>query len=268
MYSTQDLISLIAHKLEGVTNFARREAELLLMAYFDVDQLWIITHQNYLLEYQKTLMQWVERRASHEPLEYITNRVSFYSQTFYIAKGALIPRPETELLIDLALEQIDNTRSITVCEVGVGSGVISAILSKNLPQAKIIAVDISTDALKIAKVNTANLKVDLRESDLLNSVPEEIDILISNPPYIANNAPLEPNLSYEPDCALYGGDSGDEVIFKLIDLLYSRDIKMFLCEMGYDQKSKVLAYLHSRAYESLEFYKDLSGFDRGFILKR
>ena len=264
-------LTRITQTLKESVERPRREAELLLMAHLDKDQLWLITHQDAEVENPEQLEKWVERRALHEPLEYITQRVSFYSQIFHIEPGALIPRPETELLIDEVLKRYGSDAEITIAEVGVGSGIISILLAQHLSNAKIIAVDISADALKVARKNIEAFglseRIALRQGSLLEPVTEKIDLLVSNPPYIADDAPLERNLDYEPERALYGGNVGDEIIRELLDLQRSRHIPVFICEMGYDQKAKVEAYVSAFALKSLEFYKDLAGFDRGFILE-
>lgn len=264
-------LTLITAELHDVAERPRREAELLLIAYLQRDQVWLITHQDELLTETHRLETWIKRRKADEPLEYITNSVSFYSQTFHIERGALIPRPETELLIDRVLELIEPEAKVQIVEVGVGSGVVSIVLAQHLPNAEIIAVDISDDALAIASKNieAAGLqeRIELRKSDLLTNVDEQIDLLVSNPPYVAQDTPVEKNLSYEPDGALYGGEVGDEVIQRLLDVVDERKIKLFACEMGYDQRLGVEAYVSSFSLESLEFYEDLAGFDRGFILR-
>ncbi len=213
----------------------------------------------------------VKRRAKNEPLEYITNRVSFYSEEFYVDEGALIPRPETELLIDEVIKYMDKDAKLTFVEVGVGSGIISIMLARHFQNAKFIAVDISEKALAVAKKNIAKFdledRIELRHGSLLDQVDETIDYLVSNPPYIANDAALESNLSYEPQNALFGGNIGDEIIQQLLDEVLKRKIKFFSCEMGYDQKDKIQNYLKDKPYENLDFYKDLSNFDRGFTLK-
>lgn len=259
-------------KLTGVVEYPRREAELLLIAYLQKDQLYFISHQDIVLdEHEPRLLEWVERRSHNEPLEYLTNRVSFYSREFYIDEGALIPRPETELLIDAVLERVDSDAPLTFVEVGAGSGIISILLALHLPNARFIAVDISIRALDVARRNITDFglehRIELREGDLLSCVDEKIDFLVSNPPYIANDASLEHNLSYEPQNALFGGTVGDEIIQRLLDEVYTRRIPIFACEMGYDQQEKVQEYLKTFAVQSLEFYKDLASFDRGFILK-
>ena len=270
--TTREILKEITTTLNSHIPRASREAQLLLMAHLDCDELWLLTNQNTLVTDTQKLYEWVQRRAKNEPLEYIVNSVSFYSEEFYIAKGALIPRPETELLIDEVIKNVsDKNAKITFVEVGVGSGIISIILAKHFKNAKFIAVDISADALKIAKINIKKFnledKIELRLGSLLEPINEQIDYLVSNPPYIANDAKLESNLLYEPQNALFGGEVGDEIVQELLDEVLRRDIKYFSCEFGYDQKDKVKNYLNNKKYKELDFYKDLSDFDRGFTLK-
>jgi len=271
-YIVKDILKNITFALESFIPRASREAQLLLMAHLNVDELWLLTNQNSEIQDIDKLLDWVERRAKNEPLEYITNSVSFYSEEFHIAPGALIPRPETELLIDEVIKNIaDENAKITFAEVGVGSGVISILLAQKFPNAKIIAVDISQKAIEIAKINIQrfglNDRVELRLGSLLEPISEHIDYLVSNPPYIADDEKLESNLSYEPQNALFGGVVGDEIIKKLLDEALSRNINFFTCEMGYDQKDKIRNYLNYKQLQSLKFYKDFSDFDRGFTLR-
>lgn len=268
----KELHSEVTARLEGVVESPRREAELLLMAYFRKDQLYFITHQDEMIDdTDPDLLEWIEKRSHNVPLEYLSNRVSFYSREFYVDEGALIPRPETEHLIDEVLANVATNEAITVVEVGVGSGIISIVLALHIPNARFIAVDISPRALAVARRNIESFdlgeRIELREGDLLSCVSEKIDLLVSNPPYIAHDAPLESNLSYEPQNALFGGEIGDEIIRRLLDEVYSRNIPLFVCEMGYDQRLKVQEYLRRFAVKSLDFYTDLASLDRGFVLK-
>lgn len=251
---------------------ASREAQLLLMAFLDVDELWLLTNQNTELSDTTKLYEMVNRRSKNEPYEYIVNKVSFYSEEFYIDYGALIPRPETEQLIDEVLKNKPNLdENINFAEVGIGSGIISIILALKYKNAKFIAVDISEDALRIAKINIKKFqlqdRIELRLGSLLEPIDEKIDYLVSNPPYIEDGVLLESNLDYEPQNALFGGEVGDEIIKELLDGVLSRNIKFFTCEMGYDQKGKMSYYLKDKNYDDLVFYKDLANFDRGFTLR-
>ena len=242
------------------------------MNFLKVDELWLLTNQNTEIQNTQELYKMAERRSKNEPLEYITNSVSFYSEEFYIANGALIPRPETEILIDEVIKNIPkkNTK-LTIAEVGVGSGIISIMLALKFPNAKIIAVDISQDAIEIAKINIKKFglqeRIELRLGSLLEPIDESIDYLVSNPPYIENGAKLESNLDYEPQNALFGGEIGDEIIKELLDEVLNRKIKFFSCEIGYDQKDRIALYLKDTKIKSLKFYKDLANFDRGFTLR-
>lgn len=272
-YIVRDVLAEITSALNPFIERASREAQLLLMKYLDKDELWLITNQNSEVQDVQRLFEWVERRAKNEPFEYITNSVSFYSQDFYIAPGALIPRPETELLIDEVLKNFPDTDAkIIFAEVGIGSGIISIVLAQHYKNAKFIAVDISEAALKIAKTNIEkfelNNRIELRLGSLLEPIDEAIDYLVSNPPYIANEVVLESNLSYEPQNALFGGNVGDEIIQDLLDEVLRREINFFTCEMGYDQKDRIRNYLNNTDFKSLEFYKDYSDFDRGFTFKK
>lgn len=265
----RECIEIIASEIKGAAERPRREAELMLMEHLGRDQVWLITHQEDELACDAKLLQWVKRRKAHEPLEYIFNRVSFYSQWFYIAPGALIPRPETEGLIDRVVEHADRAVPFMLCEVGVGSGAISIVLAQQLPNARIIGVDISTDALSVAAKNIESFgmheRIELRRSDLLASVPESIDVLVSNPPYVAENARLDPCLDYEPSLALFGGSSGMDIIERLMEEVHRRRIPLFCCEMGYDQREAVAALVE--AEYDIDFYTDLAGLDRGFVMR-
>jgi len=271
--TVKELLSKITQKLNSHIPRASREAQLLLMHAFDVDELWLFTNQSTQVENTDKLFEMVERRCKNEPFEYITNKVSFYSHEFYIAPGALIPRPETELLIDDVLKNFPDTdANIQFVEVGVGSGIISIILALHYKNAKFIAVDISQDALDIAQINIEKFglsdKIELRLGSLLEPLKEKVDYLVSNPPYIEDGVKLESNLDYEPQNALFGGEVGDEIIKELLDEVLRRDIKFFSCEMGYDQKDKITHYLKNNKFDTLKFYKDYAEFDRGFTLIR
>ena len=266
----RECLELIASEIAEAAERPRREAELILMAYLERDQLWLITHQEEPMTCDEGLERMVARRKAHEPLEYIFNKVSFYSQLFYVAPGALIPRPETELLIDRVLETVSTEEMLTLCEVGVGSGAVSVVLAQALPKARIIGVDISEDALGVAARNVERFElegqIELRRSDLLENVPEHVDVLVSNPPYVALDAPLERNLGYEPETALFGGVTGMDIIERLMALVKERGIPVFCCEMGYDQREAVIAIVPN-GYTAA-FYEDLAGLDRGFVMRR
>lgn len=201
-------------------------------------------------------------------LEYITGKASFYSKDFIVLENVLVPRPETEILVDMGLKAIKNISSPKICEVGVGSGVVSICLALKRPDAKITACDISETALKNAELNANKFKVklDLVKSDLLDKMGSSFDMLISNPPYISRSYKLDSRVLNEPHEALFGGDVGDELIKKLIHQASQRGIKLLVCEIGFDQKQSLSKALKQAGYEA-EFYQDLAGFERGFLAR-
>jgi len=270
-YRLKELQTLFTKALLPLVPNAPKEAQLLLMDHLGCDALYLLLHQEEEIELNTTLLQKLKRRMENEPLEYITQKVSFYAEEFYIDPGALIPRPETELLIDEVKKRVLVDTTFTFCEVGIGSGIISIILAKHFPNATFIATDISEKALDVARKNIEKHhlkgKIKLYHTSLLDGVEENIDYLVSNPPYIKNGFVVESNLSYEPQNALFGGEEGSELIFALLDETLKRGINFFSCEIGYDQKDTITKYLQNKSYKELSFYKDYSGFDRGFTLQ-
>ncbi len=245
------------------------ESELLLSFVLQKERIYLHTHSSEEIGDCEKFFELIEKRASQYPLEYITNEVSFFGEIFFIDSRALIPRPESELLVSKALEIANMNKIETIAEIGVGSGIISIMLKKYLPHARVIATDISEVALEVAEINCRRFEVDveLRVANLLDGVDENIDMIISNPPYIKNSYNIPKNLEYEPQNALFGGECGAEILKEIIDLSFFRGVKFLVCEMGYDQKEKMMNFLAGKKYKSLEFYKDYSGYDRGFCVE-
>lgn len=169
----------------------------------------------------------LERRLNREPLAYILGAKDFYNRTFRVTRDVLVPRPETEHLIDHTVEfaHQHHLQNPTICDIGTGSGIIAITLAKELPSAQITATDISEDALKLAKANaqTHNVKIDFISQDATQSIPSKtFDIIVSNPPYIKtqNLETLQPEVrDWEPRLALDGGPDGMSVISPLIHAL-------------------------------------------------
>jgi release factor glutamine methyltransferase len=265
----KDALVEATNQIKNISDIPNKEARILLAFYLDKDQIWIITHDNEDIE-EEGYFKLIKRRVENEPIEYITNSASFYGECFYVDSNVLIPRPETEILVDLVVSTCKGIKRPRIVEIGTGSGIISIMLAKLLPDAVITAIDISTEALGVAKQNAKKHEVDIEfiHSNLFENFQEKnFDMLVSNPPYIANDEPLDIGLSYEPSLALYGGSIGDEILKDIIDIFIDKNIKNLACEMGYDQKDKITNYLKSNDFK-LEFYKDLAGLDRGFIVRR
>jgi len=248
------------------------EAALLLAYLLQQDRMYLITHEREILSDFNSYEALVHRRARHEPYEYIVGEASFYDIHLKVEEGVLIPRPETEILIDLVLDIIEKENITNIAEIGVGTGAISVVLARKFPKLKVIATDICDTPLKVAAENIRTFglesQIELRKSNLLDLVPETLDLVVSNPPYIAEDFLLKSNVvDYEPKEALFGGSVGDELLKQIILDVQKRKTKYLACEMGYDQKEPLEAFVKDLGVEYIQFYKDLAGFDRGFVIQ-
>ncbi|MCI5968941.1 HemK/PrmC family methyltransferase [Helicobacter sp.] len=256
----------------------RLEAEVLLGFVLGLQRVELHAHFDRIVEsfFVESYFRLLKRRANHEPMEYLIEKVSFYGEELYISYGALIPRPETEILVDKALQLILDKDCKNIAEIGVGSGAISVMLahlSKDLKSdSNFYASDISPEALFNACVNrekfrVKNLSLHLGAYlDFNAKLRINFDVLVSNPPYIKEGEMLPKSLSYEPQKALFGGEKGDEMLCHIIDLAQENRIPYLLCEMGYNQKESIKVHLSNIPHKSVEFYKDLAGLDRGFVI--
>ncbi|RDX33921.1 peptide chain release factor N(5)-glutamine methyltransferase [Arcobacter sp. HD9-500m-PIT-SAG02] len=268
----KQIIKKYNHELKEVTHIPSKEIEILIMYLLDKNIIWL--HLNYDKEFdkEKELEKIVKKRATHFPLEYIIGKASFYGEQFITCEQVLIPRPETEILVDKAKDILENIQNPKVVEIGTGSGIISVMLALLIDDIKITAVDINDKALVLAKKNAKKFKVEHKinfiKSDLLDNVCEvNYDMCISNPPYIANNYKLPHNVKFEPGNALFGGEVGDELLINIISITYESNIKFLCCEMGFDQKIPLGKLLKNLKSKKIEFYKDYSNFDRGFCVE-
>ena len=243
------------------------------MRHLGIKIEWIFLNLNRELDNADGYFALAKRFANHEPLEYITGEAGFYGLTFNVKKGVLIPRPETEILVERSLEVLSNLPAQNgpplVAEIGAGSGIISICLALN-SNAKIIASDISDDALNLARQNAAKFGVEDRiefvKCSYLDQIYGRFDLLVSNPPYIARDYGLDKFVLNEPHEALFGGAKGDEILKNIVLLARNRGVKYLACEMGYDQRESMQNALKFNGFEA-EFYKDLAGFDRGFVAR-
>lgn len=248
------------------------EAELLLAYHLKKDRTYLLIHDMDRFADVDDFQKLIHRRAAHEPYEYIVGSASFYDIHLDVEEGVLIPRPETEILIDLVAKIIEKENITRIAEIGVGSGAISVVLARKFPQLHIIATDICDTPLKVAGKNIESFglskQIELRKSNLIDEVPEALDLVVSNPPYIAEDFLLESNvIDYEPKEALFGGRVGDELLKQIILDVKDRGIKYLACEIGYDQKEPLQDFVNKIGVKYIKFYKDLAQFDRGFILK-
>ena len=250
----------------------RFEAELLLAHHLGKERLYLHIHEDETVGDIDGYHTLIRRREAHEPYEYIVGAASFYDIELAVEKGVLIPRPETELLIDRVVQVIESEGMTHIVEIGVGSGAISIVLARKFPQLQITATDISEDALRIAGQNIDHFgltdQITLIQSNLIDEVKTKPQLVVSNPPYIASHFKLEQNISeYEPHTALFGGEYGDELLHRIICDVHARSIPWLACEMGYDQRNSMQSHFDEIGVKISEFYQDLAEFDRGFLVR-
>ncbi len=214
-----------------------------------------------------------DRRIAREPLAYIVGRREFYGLELSVSPAVLIPRQETELLVDIALElaRQRSDEGISIADVGTGSGAIAVALAVNLPAMQVYATDCSTSALAVADRNRHKHgvadRVCLLHGDLLTPLPQQVDLILSNPPYIASNlmSGLAPEVQMEPRVALDGGEDGLEVIRRLLEQAPSmlKTDGCLLTEISPEQKDAVCKMAKNRfPGAEITHHKDLLGLPR------
>lgn len=207
----RDALSRITQKLNdaGIAS-ARLDALILLERATDKDRAWILAHQEEELSTQALLYleESVKRRAAREPLAYILGSKEFYGLGFNVSSDVLIPRPETERMVEHAIENCPKNSS--VLELGTGSGCIGISLSKHRPDLRILASDVSSKALSVAQRNneTHSTNVEFVRSDLFENITGHFDCILANLPYVPDETRHEPELDAEPKIALYAGIDG------------------------------------------------------------
>jgi release factor glutamine methyltransferase len=223
-------------------------------------------------EYQSEYSSLLTRRVNHEPLQYIEEYVPFYSISLKVDERCLIPRPETEYLVDLIKESIKTPNNIL--DVGTGSGCIALMMKSLFPKSKVTGIDISEDAVELAKENAKlnTLDVSFLQSDLLKNVKERNhDLVIANLPYIPTESLNELDrevIDYEPLTALNGGIDGLEIISKLIKELEDSDYKdvSLILEIDSRKSSETLELLNN--WDDVKLLQDLADKDRYVFAKR
>ena len=224
----------------------------------------------------------IKRRVQREPIAYITGIKEFWSLDFRVTTGVLIPRPETECLVERALPCLSGDNHLRVLELGTGSGVISIALASEKPNHHYFASDLSVSAVNLARENVKRQNLDLSVSLFVGDWFQPLklaeggffDMIITNPPYIRTEEidRLEPEINqYEPRISLDGGIDGLACIKQILDQAqyYLKPKGSLLLEMGYDQRENIEAILNSiGCYDNISFFTDYSGHDRGVQLEK
>ncbi|HEU5234348.1 MAG TPA: peptide chain release factor N(5)-glutamine methyltransferase [Terriglobales bacterium] len=259
---------------------ARLDAETLLMHVLGRDRAYLYAHPDLELSCRELsgYNQLLERRASGEPLQYITRHQEFWGLDLLVTPAVLIPRPETEHSVEAALELLRDIESPRIVDVGTGSGCIALALASELPTAKIGAVDISAEALEIARSNAQRLgfgdRIKFAQGDLLGNyldLGRTYDMVISNPPYVGESEAEKLQIEvrqHEPHCALFGGQQGLDIYGRLIP--QARQVLKpggwLVMEIGFSQEQQIHQLL--RDWHDVHSVPDLRGIPRVVIARK
>lgn len=245
---------------------------MLLQHTLGVNHAFLLTYPDHELtpcqadQFQQLVMQ----RRNGMPVAYLTGKRAFYDLIFKVTESVLIPRPETELLVELALERIPTDQPCRILDLGTGSGAIAITIARHRPQSQVVAADLSLDALSVASWNAKNLavrNVDFIQSYWLDEISDEkFDLIVSNPPYVAENDVhlQQGDLRFEPLTALSADNNGLACIQHIISSApgYLANQGWLLLEHGYDQSGKCKELFAEKDFSNICSYADLAGIMR------
>lgn len=275
MHKLLDILKLSREYLEkkGIES-AKLNAEIVIAEILGIKRLDIyLNYERPMVDEEiAKIREWIKRRGDKEPLQYILEKEEFYGITFKVNKSVLIPRQDTEILVEKAIENIKNRANPKILDIGAGSGAISISLAKNIEGSIVLGVDISEEALCVARENMElngikNLK--LIKSDVFENVNyREFDMIISNPPYIPDyeyETLMKEVKEHEPKTALVADDNGYFFYKKIIkegkNYLVSGGVVLF--EAGYNQAKKIKELFENDGnYKEIEIFKDYAGIER------
>jgi release factor glutamine methyltransferase len=255
----------------------KREIEMILEHVTGLSRASVIAHPEHALSDDETTraQRMITQRASGEPMAYVTGTREFYGLTFHVTPDVLIPRPETEMLVEQALARLSKAyaaKSARILDLGTGSGAIAVSIAKHAANAIVTATDISAGALKVAQKNAGTNDVQIRfiKSDWLAALANErFDLIVSNPPYVAHGDPhlTEGDLRFEPIIALCDGAPNERGLACIKRIVADAPLHLnngawLLFEHGYDQADDCAALLAARGYTNLLSTTDLAGIPR------
>lgn len=273
MTTLYDVLLDAKHRLMASSETAAMDAEILLAFVLKKSRTYLYTHADKAISKPdlQTFTQFIETRLQGQPIAYLIRKRDFWSLSLTVSEDTLIPRPETELLVERALHHLKNIPEARVLDLGTGSGAIALAIAKERPDCNIWAVDINPNTLEIAKYNAAQhhlSNLQFYQSDWFSDLPHEslFHLIVSNPPYLAENDPhlTQGDLRFEPSDALISGPTGLEAFKQLIHTACSHLIHNgWLClEHGAMQKSKIGSMLNKCTYCEINTFTDYQGHDR------
>lgn len=250
---------------------ARLDAELLLLRVLRRERAWLYANPEYVPTEAEldAFQRLLERRATGEPVAYLTGERAFWTLELVVSPDVLIPRPETELLVELALRALRDTPSPRVMDLGTGSGAIALAIASERPDAEVIATDSSSAAVEVASANASRLgirNVRFKAASWFGDEDGPFDAVLSNPPYVAADDPhlRQGDCRFEPRSALTPGEDGLEAIREIAGLAHER-LKaggLLALEHGWDQARDVRKCLENGGYAGVSSHRDLAGIER------
>ena len=250
---------------------SRLEAEILMCHVLGVSRAWLYANSDLTIQDEKKqrFAQWVKQRANGEPVAYITGTREFWSLPLHVTPDVLIPRPETELLVETALTLIPESIPLRIVDLGTGSGAVALSIASERPQCEVLATDISEAALAVARENSKRLElthITFHHGSWLSAVTGSFHAVVSNPPYINRSDPhLEQgDCRFEPEVALTPGQDGLISIRVIATDAFSLLEKggFLAVEHGYDQGPDCREFFRSLGYQDVRTAKDLAGLER------
>ncbi|HVJ08858.1 MAG TPA: peptide chain release factor N(5)-glutamine methyltransferase [Acidisarcina sp.] len=280
MATIRQMLAEAAQRLASIqdASAARQDAQLLMMHVLSCDRASLLAYPERVLtaEEERAYRECLSRRETSEPVQYILGRAEFYGLPFEVDGRVLIPRPETEHLVESLLHRVPKDKPLSIVDVGTGSGAIAIALAFHLPMAHLTALDISSEALQLAQSNAALNgvadRVRFLSSDLLDAVAHEhFDAVVSNPPYVAeqDRATLSSQVrDFEPASALFAGSTGLDIYRRLIPQAHAvlKPHGWLLMEIGYGQQPAIEALLAD--WSDVTFVPDLQGIPRVACARR
>jgi release factor glutamine methyltransferase len=273
--SIADALRAASEKLKasGISQ-ASREAKSLLAFVLGKNQTFLIAYPEYELsaDEEKRLFDFTDRRAGREPFQHIVGRQEFYGLDFAVTKDVLIPRPETELIVEAAIEILQSKADSKFCEVGIGSGCIAVSILHYVKTARATGLDISQKALKVAKKNAETHlvaeRLELKISDVFSNLQnEKFDLIVSNPPYISleDVKTLQTEVrGFEPIMALTDGGNGFSIIETIVNDApkFLEENGTLIMEIGFNQSKRVAEMFSPQIWNTVAILPDLQGIPR------
>lgn len=264
------MISWAAKEIESSSETPMLDARVILAHVLGKDQVYVMTERDVVLPraHEWVYREAIEKRKKGTPIAYITGMKEFMGMDFRVSESVLIPRADTEVLVEKAIEILKCRNEAKVLDLCCGSGAIGLSIAKFIEDAHVVLADISKEAIGVSRENAVLLgldgRVDFVVSDLFEGISGSFDLIASNPPYISGKdmETLPKDVAdYEPHGALYGGEDGLDFYRKITEIAISRLNKdgVLIFEIGYDQGDEVMDIMKRNGFKGIELLRDLSG---------